>query len=79
MKVPIGEFAVVDLEAPVLPAYEVKIKGVTRYVVWCKHCKKWHRHGAGEGHREAHCTDSASGYWKTGYNLAFVGKWKEMR
>lgn len=53
MKVPIGEFAIVDLEAPVLPAYEAVIKGVSRYVVWCKFCKKWHRHGAVEGHREA--------------------------
>jgi hypothetical protein len=76
MKVPIGESALVDLDAPVLPAYEAVIKGVTRYVVWCKYCNKWHRHGAAEGHREAHCTDSASPYWRTGYNLAYAGEWK---
>ena len=45
--------------------------------MWCKHCKKWHRHGAAEGHREAHCNDSASPYWKTGYNLAYAGKWRK--
>ena len=77
MKVPISETALIDLDAPVLAAYEAVIKGVTRYLVWCKFCKKWHRHGAAEGHREAHCNDSESGYWKQGYNLAFAGEWKK--
>ena len=77
MKVPIGEFALVDLDAPVLPAYEAVIKGVTHWMVWCKYCQTWHQHGAAEGHREAHCTDSTSGYWKQGYNLAYAGEWKK--
>jgi hypothetical protein len=76
MKVPIAESAVIDLEAPVLPAYETEIEGVKRWMVWCKHCQRWHRHGAAEGHREAHCNDSASPYWKSGYNLVFGGKWE---
>jgi hypothetical protein len=79
VKVPIDEYAVIDLDAPVLPAYEAIIKGVTHWMVWCKFCNKWHRHGAAEGHREAHCQDSSSPYWKQGYNLAFAGKWKEGR
>ena len=73
MKVPISEFAVIDLDAPVLPAYEAGVEGVTHWVVWCKHCRKWHRHGAAEGHREAHCQDSSSPYWKQGYNLRMRG------
>jgi hypothetical protein len=73
MKVPISENEVVDLEAPVLPAYEAVVRGATRGVVWCKYCEKWHSHGAAEGHREAHCQDSNSPYWRTGYNLAFAG------
>ena len=77
MKVPISESALIDLEAPVLPAYEVLVDGVTHWVVWCRHCSEWHRHGPAEGHREAHCQDSRSPYWKRGYNLAFAGKWKE--
>ena len=77
MKVPISETAVIDIEAPVLSAYEAVIKGSVRWVVWCKHCGQWHSHGPAEGHREAHCNDSASGYWKTGYNLAFAGKWQD--
>ena len=77
MKVPIGEYALIDLEASVLPAYETVINGVTHWMVFCKFCNKWHRHGAAEGHREAHCTDSTSGYWKQGYNLAYAGKWKD--
>jgi hypothetical protein len=74
MKVPISERQVIDLDAPVLPAYEVVVDGVTYWVVWCRHCGEWHRHGPIEGHREAHCTDSKSPYWKRGYNLAFAGK-----
>ena len=77
MKVPIDEHSLIDLDAPVLPAYEAKVKGVTRWLVWCKHCGVWHRHGPAEGHREAHCKDSNSPYWKIGYNLAYAGKWKD--
>jgi hypothetical protein len=76
MKVPISDYAVVDLDAPVLPAYERVVEGVMNWAVWCAHCEKWHFHGPADGHREAHCTDPASPYWKTGYNLAFAGKWK---
>jgi hypothetical protein len=76
MKVPISECALIDLDAPVLPAYEIRIKGGFRWVVWCRHCRKWHHHGAAEGHREAHCDDLRSPYWKTGYNLADAGEWK---
>ena len=76
MKVPISEFEIIDLDAPVLSAYEAVINGSTHWLVWCRYCQKWHRHGAAEGHREAHCNDSNSPYWKTGYNLAFAGEWE---
>ena len=76
MKVPISDDQLLDLDAPVLPAYEVVSGGAVRWQVWCKHCKEWHRHGAAEGHREAHCSDPASPYWKSGYNLAYAGIWK---
>lgn len=74
MKVPIDDFAVIDLDAPVLPAYDARIGGVVRWMVWCEHCRNWHRHGAAEGHREAHCQDSNSPYWRQGYNLAYAGR-----
>jgi hypothetical protein len=70
MKVPISDYTLVNLDAPMLPTYEAVSKGTVRWLVWCKHCQKWHRHGPAEGHREAHCTDATSGYWKQGYNLA---------
>ena len=73
MKVPINEVAVISLDAPVLSAYEARVKGVTRWFVWCKHCQKWHSHGPAAGHREAHCLDPSSPYWKSGYNLAYAG------
>ncbi len=77
MKVPISDYAVINLDAPVLPAYECFVSGSVYWLVWCKHCSKWHRHGPAEGHREAHCNDSESPYWRVGYNLAYVGKWTE--
>jgi len=40
-----------------------------RWVVWCKHCNAWHKHGPAEGHREAHC-EGRTPYTSTGYNLA---------
>ena len=45
MKVPGSEFAVIRLDAPVLPAYEAVIQSANRRLVWCKHCQTWHRHG----------------------------------
>ena len=77
MKVPIDKVATIDLDAPVLSAYEARFKGVTRWLVWCKHCREWHSHGPEPGHREAHCSDRGSPYWKAGYNLAFAGKWRD--
>jgi hypothetical protein len=77
MKVPISDHALIDLDAPVLPAYEAVIKGSVRWLVWCKHCGEWHRHGPAEGHREAHCNNSISKYLRTGYNLAYAGKWED--
>ena len=44
--------------------------------VWCRYCKCWHLHGAGGGHRVAHCGDVdrhcrpiVSPYKDTGYFL----------
>jgi hypothetical protein len=75
MKVPINEVDVIDLDAPVLPAFEKIVGKTVSLLVWCKHCREWHEHGPAEGHREAHCNDSASPYLKQGYNLAYTGKW----
>ena len=35
--------------------------------------------GSDEGHRESHCNDPTSPYWKSGYNLALAGKWSGQR
>ncbi len=76
MKVPISECALIDLDAPVVPVYEVRIKVGFYLVICCKYCRQWHRHGATKGHREAHCDDRRSPYWKSGYNLVYAGEWK---
>ena len=60
MKVPISAYDRIDLEAPVLPAYETRVNGSTRRLVWCAHCRVWHRHVPGGGHREAHCKPTAA-------------------
>jgi hypothetical protein len=64
MKVPIDDYAVIDLDTPALPAYEAFVDGSRNRagVVWCNSCRRWHRHGPAEGHREAHCYDSESPY-----------------
>ena len=53
MKVPISRHDVIDLDAPMLAAVEVKSErtGAVRWKVWCGFCQAWHFHGAGEGHR----------------------------
>ena len=58
-----------NLDAPTLAAEEAMLDGVKHWRVWCKYCDDWHYHGAGAGHRVAHCEGQTrdSG---TGYNLA---------
>ncbi len=54
--------------APKVLAYETPA-GLT---FWCVHCREWHRHGPGAGHRQAHCF-RPSPYRETGYDLVVVG------
>lgn len=51
-------------EYPVLQAFERNQYG--HLSVWCPYCKIFHNHGAGEGHRIAHC-NSDSPFKETGY------------
>ena len=37
MKVPIDDYACIDLDAPVLPAYEAVVIGSVYWLVWCDH------------------------------------------
>jgi hypothetical protein len=37
--------------------------------VWCHYCVRFHQHGAGYGHRAAHCRRDDSPYLRTGYVL----------
>lgn len=75
MKIPIDDYHLLDLDAPVLPACEAVTDGVTVWLVWCKRCCLWHQRGPAEGHREAHCQDRASLYGKSRYNLSYAGGW----
>lgn len=56
-------------EPPELTAY-ITPAPRQRYIVWCGHCKRWHRHGtASLGHRVAHCAEPHSPYASSGYIL----------
>ncbi len=68
MRVPIDTHARINLNAPTLPAYEAEVDGSVYWLVWCKYCNVWHRHGPAE----AHC-DKRSPYFVEGYNLAYAG------
>jgi hypothetical protein len=57
------------MTTPKVLAYETP-SGLT---FWCIHCREWHRHGQGGGHRAAHCRISTSPYLATGYDLVVVG------
>lgn len=36
---------------------------------YCQYCRVYHRHGAGAGHRAAHCTSTDSPWKESGYIL----------
>ena len=70
MKVPINAIACIDLDAPTLPAERIKVKGVVRWRVWCRHSEEWHDHGPAEGAPRGALPGFEQRYWRTGYNLA---------
>lgn len=56
-------------EYPTLPAFDTGYQ----FVVWCDHCRRWHFHSRGNGHRVAHCYVPNSPYDNPGYSLHCVG------
>jgi len=40
----------------ILPAIRLE----NGFFAWCIYCDKWHIHGAGDGHRVAHCYDDVN-------------------
>lgn len=75
MRVPISEDAWIELGAPTLPAFErADRQGRRQWVAWCPHCRRWHTHRPGEGHRNPHCTRRHSPSYAMGYNLAYAGR-----
>lgn len=56
-------------ELPVLPAYACR----GAWWVWCPWCAALHCHGAGPGHRTAHCREADSPYRQSGYVLKLTG------
>lgn len=60
MKVPISNVDCLNLDAPVLPAYEVNRDNIIGWAVCCQHCQTWHWHGPAEGHGETRRTDLTS-------------------
>lgn len=57
--------------APVVPAFAT---GDKQWAMVCVFCRRWHFHGAGAGHRAAHCHIDSSPYCKRGYILEYAGK-----
>lgn len=64
-----------DAVTPRLPAFPRSVGGLK---VWCVYCDRWHFHGTGYGHRNAHCPRPGdvgsenvrpSPYRNTGYTL----------
>lgn len=59
---------------PMLPAWQALCGGGRQTVIWCRHCRRYHLHGAGRfGHRVAHC-DPNSPYGEFGYGLVDAGE-----
>lgn len=64
-------------DPPTLDAYSINVDGSRYWIVYCEHCRIWHRHGPMEGHRIAHCTDPESPWYNCGYELRYAGAWGE--
>lgn len=66
---------------PVFPAYVLPGPAgrPSQAVGWCEYCEEVHRHGAGDGHRCAHCSIGDSGHQRFGYVLKIQGKCRSER
>lgn len=64
-KMEVGKMA--TKKAPIVLAIERDAAG--NLSTWCQYCSKFHHHGKGEGHRDAHCFEEDSPYIRTGYVL----------
>jgi len=51
------------------PTIECRDIGRGQWAFYCQYCGTDHVHGAGEGHRVAHCHNSDSPCRKTGYYI----------
>ncbi|NJN45918.1 MAG: hypothetical protein HC808_04910 [Candidatus Competibacteraceae bacterium] len=54
-----------------IPALMGFVRGY-RVAVWCPYCTDYHWHGLplpGYSHREEHCHDASSPYYRSGYTL----------
>lgn len=56
-----------DRGYPVVEAIRDDLRGFLKF--YCRYCKAWHFHGAGDGHRVAHCWYDDSPYLQHGYVL----------
>jgi hypothetical protein len=55
---------------PVLLCEPHTTEGITTWSFWCPLCTRKHTHGAGPGHRVAHCHSAeAREMWPDGYFL----------
>jgi len=52
-----------------IPEVMASLDSRGRLVFFCIYCRTKHYHGAGYGHRQAHCEKPNSPYRKTGYYL----------
>lgn len=54
-------------ETPIPTVKATATAGGSQWSIWCVYCDREHLHGAGSGHRVAHCTSPTSPYLRTGY------------
>ena len=55
-----------------IPIINAEISDKLHIRFYCDHCKRFHYHGRGNGHRVAHCHDPKGPYAGTGYILREV-------
>jgi hypothetical protein len=68
MRVPSNGFDTIDRDAPTIGAVRGEGRRPRPLGFFCPHCRTINDHEPAEGHREAHCTNPASPYQRTGYN-----------
>ena len=76
MRIPISDYAFIDLDAPTVAACETicAVTGAVTWNVWCRYFELWREHGPA-GRTPRRSQQNVHALLQDEHNLAYAGEW----